>query len=163
MRPRQGVNDGIVLVTVIKTSTFLNYFLCLRHNSNNTVKKTYPASLFCWNFSGILKTYPCLTSLQWWHKRMLYLMKIAKVKVKLSLCLTKHHAMKTYWGSGSIAPRILDLCTRWRWVVSFTHRSLYPQGKSPWYPLNKKLVGPQSRSGRGGEEKNSKPPPGIEA
>jgi hypothetical protein len=30
-----------------------------------------------------------------------------KVKVKLSLCLTKHHAMKTYWGSGGIAPRIL--------------------------------------------------------
>jgi hypothetical protein len=23
-----------------------------------------------------------------------------KVKVKLSLCVTKHHAMKTYWGSG---------------------------------------------------------------
>jgi hypothetical protein len=23
-----------------------------------------------------------------------------KVKVKLSLCLTKHHAMKAYWGSG---------------------------------------------------------------
>jgi hypothetical protein len=30
-----------------------------------------------------------------------------KVKVKLSLRLTKHHAMKTYWGSGIIAPRIL--------------------------------------------------------
>jgi hypothetical protein len=28
-------------------------------------------------------------------------------KVKLSLCLTKHHAMKTYWRSGGIAPRIL--------------------------------------------------------
>jgi hypothetical protein len=28
-------------------------------------------------------------------------------KVKLSLCLTKHHAMKTYWGSGGIAPLIL--------------------------------------------------------
>jgi hypothetical protein len=27
----------------------------------------------------------------------------------LSLCLTKHHAMKTYWGSGGIAPRILTL------------------------------------------------------
>jgi len=27
-------------------------------------------------------------------------------KVKLSLCLTKHKAMKTYWGGG-IAPRIL--------------------------------------------------------
>jgi hypothetical protein len=38
----------------------------------------------------------------------------AKVKVKLSLCLTKHHAMKTYWGSGGIIPRILDLGTRWR-------------------------------------------------
>jgi hypothetical protein len=30
-----------------------------------------------------------------------------KSKVKLSLCLTKHHAMKAYWGSGGIAPRIL--------------------------------------------------------
>jgi len=36
-----------------------------------------------------------------------------KVKVKLSLCLTKHHAMKTYWGRAGIAPRILDLDTRW--------------------------------------------------
>jgi hypothetical protein len=34
------------------------------------------------------------------------------VKVKLSLCPTKHHTMKTYWGSGGIAPRILDLGTR---------------------------------------------------
>jgi hypothetical protein len=25
---------------------------------------------------------------------------ILKVKVKLSLCLTKHHAMKAYWGVG---------------------------------------------------------------
>jgi hypothetical protein len=37
-----------------------------------------------------------------------------------------------------------------------------PPGKSPWYPLDRKLGGPQSRSGRGGEEKNSQPPPGIE-
>jgi hypothetical protein len=34
--------------------------------------------------------------------------------VKLSLCLTKHHAIKTYWGSGDKASRILDFCTRWR-------------------------------------------------
>jgi hypothetical protein len=34
-----------------------------------------------------------------------------KVKVKLFPCLTKHHAIKTYWGSGSLAPRILDLGT----------------------------------------------------
>jgi hypothetical protein len=37
-----------------------------------------------------------------------------KVKVKLYMCLTKHHTMKTYWWSGGIAPRILDLGTRWR-------------------------------------------------
>jgi hypothetical protein len=34
-----------------------------------------------------------------------------EVKVK-SLCLTKHHAMKTYWESGCIVPRILDIGTR---------------------------------------------------
>jgi hypothetical protein len=62
--------------------------------------------------------------------------------------------MKTYWGSGGIAPRILDLGTRWRGVVSFTLQPLYLQGKSPWYPLNRRLDEPQSRSGRGGEDKD---------
>jgi hypothetical protein len=33
---------------------------------------------------------------------------VLKVNVKLSLCLIKHHAMKSYWGEG-IAPRILEL------------------------------------------------------
>jgi hypothetical protein len=33
--------------------------------------------------------------------------------------------------SGGIAPRILDLVTRWRRVVSFTPQPLYPQGKNP--------------------------------
>jgi hypothetical protein len=37
--------------------------------------------------------------------------------------------------------------------------ALYPQGKSSWYPLDRKFGGPQSRSGRGGEEKNSQPLP----
>jgi hypothetical protein len=50
-----------------------------------------------------------------------------------------------------------DLGTRWRWVVSFTPRPLYPQGKSPWYTLDRRLGGPESRSGRGGEEKNFQP------
>jgi hypothetical protein len=39
--------------------------------------------------------------------------------------------MRTYWENGGIAPRILDFGTRWRWVVSFTSRPLYPQGKNP--------------------------------
>jgi hypothetical protein len=55
-----------------------------------------------------------------------------------------------------------DLGTRWRWVVSFAPRPLNPQGKSPWYPLDRRLGGPQSRSGRGGEEKNSQSLPGME-
>jgi len=29
-----------------------------------------------------------------------------------------------------------------------------PPGKEPWYLLDRRLGGPQSRSGRGGEEKN---------
>jgi hypothetical protein len=70
--------------------------------------------------------------------------------------------MKAYFGSGGIAPRILYLGTRLRWMVSFTPRSLYPQRKSSWYPLDRRLGGPQSRSGRGGEEKNSQPLPGLE-
>jgi hypothetical protein len=70
--------------------------------------------------------------------------------------------MKAYWGSEGIAPLILDLGIRWRWVVSFMPRPLYPQGKSPWYPLDRRLDGTQSRSGRGGLEKNSQPPSGIE-
>jgi hypothetical protein len=70
--------------------------------------------------------------------------------------------MKTYWGRGGIAPRILDLGTRGRRVISFTHQPLYPQGESTWYPLDRRLGGPQSRSGHGGEEKNSQPLPGLE-
>jgi hypothetical protein len=33
--------------------------------------------------------------------------KAQNVEVKSSLCLTEHHAMKTYWGSGGVASRIL--------------------------------------------------------
>jgi len=57
-------------------------------------------------------------------------------------------------GSGGIAPSVFHLGPRWRWLVSFTPRPLYPQGKSPWYPLDRRLGGPQSRSGRDGDEKN---------
>jgi hypothetical protein len=38
-------------------------------------------------------------------------------------------------------------------VVSFTPLPLYPWGKSSWYPLDRRLGGPQSRSGRPGEVK----------
>jgi hypothetical protein len=37
-----------------------------------------------------------------------------------------------------------------------------PPAKELWYPLDRKLGGPQSQSGRGGEEKNSQPLQGQE-
>jgi hypothetical protein len=37
-----------------------------------------------------------------------------------------------------------------------------PTGKEPWYPLDRWIGGTQSRSWRGGEEKNSQPLPGLE-
>jgi hypothetical protein len=44
-------------------------------------------------------------------------------------------------------------------VISFTPWQLYPRGKNPSYPFYRRLGGPQSRSGRGGEEKSSLPLP----
>jgi hypothetical protein len=35
-------------------------------------------------------------------------------------------------------------------------------GKKPLFTLDRKLDGPQNQSGRGGEEKNSQPLPGLE-
>jgi hypothetical protein len=55
-------------------------------------------------------------------------------------------------GCGCIEPHFLDLGTSWRWVISFTPRPLYPRRKSPWYPLDRRLDGPQSRSGWHGQE-----------
>jgi hypothetical protein len=67
--------------------------------------------------------------------------------------------MKREWSYTSI---ILYLYTRWKWMVSFTPRPLYPWKKSPLYPLDRRLGGPQSRSGRCGAERNVLPLPGIE-
>jgi hypothetical protein len=47
-------------------------------------------------------------------------------------------------------------------VVGFRLRAFYPQGKNSWYPLDRRLGERQSRSGRGGEEKNSQPVPALE-
>jgi hypothetical protein len=49
--------------------------------------------------------------------------------------------------------------TRWRWVVNFTARPLYSQGKNPRYPLDRSLGGPRSWCERCGEEKNLLPQP----
>jgi hypothetical protein len=57
--------------------------------------------------------------------------------------------MKTYWEVEVYVyiQAFFDLNTRWRWVVSFTPQPLYPQLKNLLYPLDRRLGGPQSRSG----------------
>jgi hypothetical protein len=87
---------------------------------------------------------------------------IMRIKVTLSLWFNWAPRREGVLGSGVIVPRIIDFGTRWRWVVSFTPRPLYSQGKTPWYPLYRKLGMPQRRSGRGEEEKNSQPLPRLE-
>jgi len=64
--------------------------------------------------------------------------------------------MKTH-GNKDTAPHILNFRTRQRWVVSFTLRPLHPR-----YSLDRRLGGPQSRSGPNGEEKKSLSLPAIE-
>jgi hypothetical protein len=80
----------------------------------------------------------------------------------LFLCLSnwaRRHV--TPWGGGGIAPRILNLSTRWRWVVSFTPQPLYHRGKSLRYRLERRLGRFQSRS-KCREDKNILPLPGID-
>jgi hypothetical protein len=84
------------------------------------------------------------------------------IKVKVSLCLPKHHVMKTYWGVEVSLDAVSDLGTKWRQVVSFTPRLLYPQGKSRRDPLDRRMGKAQNWSGHGVEEKISQPLSGIE-
>jgi hypothetical protein len=77
-------------------------------------------------------------------------------KGKVARNLTKQQAMKLYWGSTGIAPRILTSALRGdEWSVS-RPGLFYLWGKNPRYPLDRRLGGPQRRSGRGSEEKNSR-------
>jgi hypothetical protein len=49
---------------------------------------------------------------------------------------------------------ILNHRTRWRWTVNFTLQPLYPPGKKPRRPVNRRLSGTRSRLGRFGGQKN---------
>jgi hypothetical protein len=56
--------------------------------------------------------------------------------------------------SEGIDPHILNVDCSWRWVVCFTPRPLY-LGRSPQYPLKKRLGGVQNRSRRFGVDKKN--------
>jgi hypothetical protein len=70
--------------------------------------------------------------------------------------------MKTYWGSGGIALLILWPLYKMEVSGQLHAPDALSQGKSPWYPLDRRLGDPHSRSERGGKEINSQPPPGSE-
>jgi hypothetical protein len=55
-------------------------------------------------------------------------------------------AIKAYMGRRDTAPLILNIGTRWRWVVNFMLWPCTPR-KEPWYPLNRRLGKPQSQCG----------------
>jgi hypothetical protein len=76
--------------------------------------------------------------------------------MKLTLCLIKHYAMKTY-GKVEVKLHHFDLGTRWRRVVRFTPRPLYARGRWALYSLDRRLSGSQSRSGRYGVDENISP------
>jgi hypothetical protein len=58
-----------------------------------------------------------------------------------------------YMGKWMFRSCMLD-STSWKFVVSFTSWPLYPQRKSPQYPLGRTLGGPLNWSGKHGEKKN---------
>jgi len=47
-----------------------------------------------------------------------------------------------------------------KWLASLPSH-LTPRERVPWYPLDRSLGGPQSRSGHRAKEKNSQPLPGL--
>ena len=53
---------------------------------------------------------------------------------------------KAYRWSIVVAPLILKLSTKWRWVVRFTLGSLFLWRESPRSPLISRLYGPQRDS-----------------
>jgi hypothetical protein len=59
--------------------------------------------------------------------------------------------MKAYWGVELQLHALTSALDGGEWSAA-SH-----PGKSPWYPLDRRLGGPQSRSGRGGEDKNFQP------
>jgi hypothetical protein len=86
-------------------------------------------------------------AIMWWGRRQVL---EHDDKLSPSHCLIKHHALKTYWGRGSFAPRILNLDNRWsEWPASRFGR--LPQGKKS--PV-RRLGGYLNWSGHGGEKKN---------
>jgi hypothetical protein len=128
---------------------------------------------FCRNttasFVRVQKCQDCDTAYPWdyVHKgtgRLSWYLQIAhQAKVQMSQCLSKRYAMKI-GGSGGIAPYILNLDTRWSWVISFTPHPLKPRGKTLCTHRTGGCMGPTAGLDAAPRRKKipSLPLPGIE-
>ena len=74
------------------------------------------------------------------HTIFLYV-KHGMYKINLPLGLINYQAMKAM-GSGHTSPHILNLGTRWRWMMTFMPWLLQPCGNSSQYPLDRRMGGP---------------------
>jgi hypothetical protein len=100
-----------------------------------------------------------------WNQNALYIdkennPKIKWVKVKLSLYFffnwaPRHEGVPEEWMYNSTYS-LTSVLDGGEWSASHPDR-FYPQEKSPWYLSDRRLGGPQSRSGRGDEEKIPSP------
>jgi hypothetical protein len=114
---------------LVSRSFMFDTYIYFDRNAFRVVIVTYSAfqncKIFLWTVIHVTGV-----EIAYWNWRIKL-----KMEVKLSLYLTKHHTMTTYWGSGGIAPCILDLVTRWRWVVSPIAPAALPPGKHAPLPI----------------------------
>jgi hypothetical protein len=126
-----GAGDVLLSVNDMSSNTKQTNSPSLPHTGrwnteNDTRRSAEPAEpiveLFSW-FSTAFQ-------LQWLLSKQPDAVHFVK-KVRLSLGLANSALRhEDLCGSGCIDPRLLDLDTSWRWVISFTLRPLYPLEKN---------------------------------
>jgi hypothetical protein len=84
----------------------------------------------------------------------------SKRKTVKSLCLTKRHAMKTYWQCRYRSTHSL-ISALDGGELSASRPGRFTPRENPRYTFYRRLGGIQSRSGHGDKKKNSQPPPGF--
>jgi len=87
-----------ILIHFTKVETVVVYVLYTKYMKSIRNKESFipPVSMFHIKYLNKLR-----------QLRRNLVLRLVKLKLFLCFSLTEHHAMKAYWGSGGIAPRIL--------------------------------------------------------